>query len=194
MIERLWSNSTGADLQGIQPVSDASLGEPTDSQPATFSSTSLLGETHWMGAMNAFRIARTFETQQQAVATASGASTLADPAANQSALIPGEAGELTVANVSGEFRLIPNVIDPQNTAGPSNNLRRHLEFEISANASTGSTEVVRKPVETAGTSEATSVKTRLETRQVEFERRPVEFRGYLVRVGQTSEFVVRLPS
>ncbi len=179
MIERLGASSTTADTLAIQPASVTRTPVVPESQQAEVlvHSATLIGETHWLGAMNAFRIARTLETQHS---EQSGNQ-------NKSATIPYDGGLLQGAKQSAEPALIPTVPQISEDAEVSNHLNRPLERESEAPVTVVKSDPVRTDTVTRETTEVVEAAP-LPTNTTS----PAVFRGQLVRLGDSVFGVRRL--
>jgi hypothetical protein len=221
MIERVGPSATIGETQGIQPATVPSASTVPESMRAEIlvHKATLIGETHWLGAMNAFRIARTFAAQQVLSSARIGAGPADDSTKlSKTTTIPNEIGAQQGTTHAGESTLIPSIRQPPEDGRATNDLG--YSFENSK----------AQALSTAAANSDTTANISLEADQVaasfqpdlslnrlsEFRAgryrggpkysdgagagagasssRPVVFRGRLIRLGQTSQFVPELPT
>lgn len=214
MIERLGASATEPLPPATQPATDPPAPGVLNSRQAELLVDNVrpIEELNWIGAMNAFRIAGTLEAQQQLFATTRSGTALAELQANpdKGGLIPHQTVSLLATN-QADPTLIPAIVQMDEDHKASNDLGSRPENGRATQLLAANREMVdgftEVEVGVALSSEANTVtgievpqrqirdplsvkaKTNADTAAETIATRPAVFRGRLVRIGQTSQFL-----
>jgi hypothetical protein len=212
MIERLASSAAAQTSQAIQPVVvPAAPGVATPRHvDVLVHGGRLIGEMNWLALMNAFQIARILAAQQLRGTTTPGSLSQSALDRSTNAPIPSDALFSEHGNESSEPSLIPTILQPAEDHEVSNYLDGRLDSGREALLGASISEIAGASAQVAesalsfdeqafvgaeGAGEegreplSMSAKRKGDGDTTAIATRPAVFRGYLIRVGQTSRFV-----
>jgi hypothetical protein len=205
MIERVELKTSTAEVQPIQSTDVQQVRREDHSASShnevLIHNTSLLGDHHWNGTMNAFRVATAFEAQQQLLSMKDG-DRLSDPKVELNAQSPSGVAVPHQPTEPNTVRPVIGLDEEQNntTALRGQSLPGTSRFQ-SQSSTVESAEVVMPFAAADGVAytprdgSKPKVRNRQDTNQlVENGRGRTIFRGRLIRVGNTSQFVEQLSS
>jgi hypothetical protein len=197
MLERVEFRSGAVEFQANQSSTTRGVTGPneTDHPAPVGHKAALIGELHWMGAMNAFRLALALDAQPQLPSLRNDA--FDHQPKGGFALTPDQ-GIAPDSTRLFELSLVRPVSDLASNRNDTGALRERSALEGAVHHFGGSTTVAALAWEAnklSGTHQPTVPKMRRRSDQgtLETPGKPVIFRGRLMRVGKTSQFVERLP-